>query len=178
METMTSKPPVITYGSGPAPAEESGGGSLVAKPTEKVLTVLTWGILFMVLSVWAVAGAIFWIPLLIRAMIRFSINLIEAAFEDKRPTSAAKVLKDAVSFYRRGFVVAIEVVMGEGTESHPSEQTMENRLLLEVLWAILVWYFIFLMFGWIQASPMDLVDWFFSIPWAEHFGDLVQRFRV
>jgi hypothetical protein len=49
---------------------------------------------------------------------------------------------------------------------------------MEVLWAILVWYFIFLALGWIQASPVDLWDWFFSIPWREHFGDLVQRFRV
>ena len=177
MNTMTSQPPVINYSSAGGPGEEQAPKS-DNKAANKILTGLTWVILFLVLSVWAVIGVVFWIPLLIRAMLRFSINLIEAAFEGQKPTSSGKVLKDAVNFYRRGFVVAIEVVMGEEVQEDREETTTENRFLLEVLWAIFVWYFIFLWFGWIQASPVDLWDWFVSIPWREHFGDLVQRFSV
>jgi hypothetical protein len=177
MDTMMSQPPVVSYRSAEGPGED-GVGAIADHPAEKILTVLTWAMLFVVLAVWTVAGAIFWIPLMFRAMIVFCISLIETAFEDKKPASAAKALRNAVGFYRRGFVVAIEVVMRTEVRGDQIEATAENRLLIEVLWAILVWYFIFLLFGWIQASPLDLVDWFISIPWAEHFGDLIQRFRV
>jgi hypothetical protein len=139
---------------------------------------ITWVILAVVLMVWAVVGAIFWIPLLIRAMLKFSISLIESIFEGHKPATAGKTLRDAVSFYRRGFVVAVEVVTREPLDGREEGPVKENRLLLEVLWALLVWYFIALLFGWIQASPLDLWDWLASIPWGEYFGDLLRRFRT
>ena len=114
---------------------------------------------------------------MIRAMLRFSISLIEAMFEGHKPARAAKILRDAVSFYRRGFVVAVEVVTREQIDHRDEGPVTEHRLLLEFLWALVVWYFIFLLLGWIQASPLDLWDWLISIPWGDHFGDLVQRFR-
>lgn len=164
--------------------EEEGGMPLAArkvnatvnKSVNWIFLGITWAILAVVLLVWAVVGAIFWIPLLLRAMLRFSISHIEAIFEGHKPAEAARILRDAVSFYRRGFVVAVEVVTREPVDRREEGPVKENRLLLEFLWALLVWYFIFLLFGWIQASPMDLVDWFFSIPWADYFRDLVGRF--
>jgi len=158
--------------------EEETGPSPFAEAVNKAFTVLTWVILSVVLLVWAVVGAVFWIPLLLRAMLRFSISLIEAMFEGHKPTKAAKILRDAVGFYRRGFFVAVEVVTREPIDRREEGPVTENRLLLEVLWALLVWYFIFLLFGWIQASPLDLIDWFFSIPWADHIRDLIDRFKV
>ncbi len=176
MDTMTSQPPMLSYRTPVSEDEEVQ--PLVVRKTEKILTGITWAILSVVLVLWAVVGALFWIPLLIRAMLRFSVSLLEASFEGQRPVEAARVLKSAVSFYRRGFVVAIEAVTGKGAEDRESRPTTENRLLMEVMWALLVWYFIALLFGWIQASPVDLWDWLVSIPWGEHFADLVQRFRV
>ena len=158
--------------------DKERGRSPYAELASKIFSVLTWVILIVVLIVWAVVGAVFWIPLLIRAMLRFSISLIEAMFEGHKPARAAKILRDAVSFYRRGFVVAVEVVTREQIDDRDEGPVTKNRLLLEVLWALLVWYFIFLLFGWIQASPLDLIDWFFSIPWADHIRDLVDRFKV
>ena len=158
--------------------EEEKGPSPYAEVMNKAFSVLTWVILSVVLLVWAVVGAVFWIPLLLRAMLRFSISLIEAMFEGHKPTKAAKILRDAVSFYRRGFVVAVEVVTREQIDHREEGPVTENRLALEFLWALLVWYFIFLLFGWIQASPLDLIDWFFSIPWADHIRDLIDRFKV
>lgn len=176
MDSSTAQPPVISYRTPAVPEEKSQ--PVAIRRTEKVLTFITWAILSFVLVLWAVVGALFWIPLLIRAMLRFSISLIEASFEGQRPVEAARVLKNAVGFYRRGFVVAIETVTGKDVDERESRPTAENRLLLEVLWALLVWYFIGLLLGWIQASPVDLWDWLVSIPWGEHFADLVQRFRV
>ncbi len=187
---MNSEPPFLSYRGtvgaegtergreGETEKEKGKGPSPYAEVLDKGFIVLTWVILTIVLVIWAVVGVVFWIPLLLRAMLRFSISLIEAMFEGHKPTAAAKVLRDAVSFYRRGFVVAVEVVTREQIDRRDEGPVTEHRLLMEVLWALLVWYFIFLFFGWIQASPLDLVDWFFSIPWAEYFGDLVQRFRV
>ena len=151
------------------------------RPAARVLSALTWVVLSLVLAVWAAVGAVFWIPLLIRAMLRFSLNLVGAVLEGQKPVMSARQLKDALSFYRRGFVVAVEVVMGEETEverAESGEVTSGTRLLLEALWAVLVWYLILLWAGGIEASPMDLWGWFSSIPWREHFGDLVQRFKV
>ena len=185
---MTSEIPKYTPPSLRAEAsggeeEERGPPAAVKRVNETVsrsvnwhFLGITWVILSVVLLVWAVVGAIFWIPLLLRAMLRFSISLIEAIFEGHKPTRAAKILRDAVSFYRRGFVVAVEVVTREPVDQREEGTVTENRLLLEFLWALLVWYFIFLLFGRIQASPVDLVDWFFSIPWADYFRDLVGRF--
>jgi hypothetical protein len=191
---MSSEPPVYKYHSvGNAvvedklPKKERRRGkerrretreipSPSAEVVNRIFTVLTWVVLFVVLLVWAFVGAIFWIPLILRAMLRFSISLIEAMFEGHKPSTAAKILRDAVSFYRRGFVVAVEVVTREQVREDEEGPVAQHRLLWEVLWALLIWYFIFLVFGWIQASPLDLVDWFFSIPWADHLRDLVGRF--
>jgi len=179
---MSSEPPEFTY-SPPGAAKGAGGDrtgkaqSPYIKTVNKVFTVLTWVVLFVVLTVWAVVGAVFWIPLLLRAMLRFSISLIEAMFEGHKPSRAARILRDAVSFYRRGFVVAVEVVTREPARDDEEGPVTEHRLLLEILWALLVWYFIFLIFGWIQASPLDLWDWLVSIPWGDYFGDLGRRLR-
>jgi len=182
-DSSKAEPPFLSYSAlGERKAEdqegqEGDGGdggrwSPASKVMNQVFLVLTWIILVVVLVVWALVGAIFWIPLLIRAMLRFCLSLIEAMFEGHKPTTAARSLRDAVSVYKRGFVVAIEVVTREEVEDGQEGRTTENRLLLEVLWALLVWYFIFLLMGWIQASPRDLLDWFLSIPWGEHFRDL------
>ena len=180
----TSDPPRISYrriqeeGSR---GEEPGRTGDKARPYVDAIqwgfTALTWLVLFFVLLVWAVVGAVFWIPLILRATLRFSLSLLETVFEGHKPAKAAKALRDAVSFYRRGFVVAVEVITGEKIDERDDGPVTEKRLFKEILWAVLVWYFIALFFGWIQASPLDLVDWFRAIPWGEYFGDLVDRFR-
>jgi hypothetical protein len=148
------------------------------KTANTVFKVLTWAILFVVLVVWAVVGAVFWIPLLVRAMLRFCVNLIEAMFEGQKPVRAARTLKEAVSFYRRGFVVAIEVVTKEEIADAAEGPVTENRLLFEVFWALLVWYFIALLMGWIEASPLDLLDWFLAIPWTDHIRGLMDTLSI
>jgi hypothetical protein len=148
------------------------------KTANVVFMVLTWAILIVVLLVWAVVGAVFWIPLLVRAMLRFCINLIEAMFEGQKPVRAARTLKEAVSFYRRGFVVAIEVVTKEEIVQEAEGPVTENRLLFEVFWAFLVWYLIALAMGWIEASPLDLLDWFLAIPWTDHIRGLMDTLSI
>lgn len=184
---MGAEPPRLSYtalgrledgetAGGEAGSEENVNPYL--KTANTVFKVLTWAILFVVLVVWAVVGAVFWIPLLVRAMLRFCINLIEAMFEGQKPVRAARVLKDAVSFYRRGFIVAIEVVTQEEIAQEADGPITENRLVFEIFWALLVWYFIALLMGWIEASPLDLLDWFLAIPWTDHIRGLMDALSI
>jgi hypothetical protein len=144
----------------------------LAESVTRILASVRWAVLVVVLAVWAVVGVVFWIPLVLRALMRFLVSLLEAMFENQRPLEAARVLRNAVDFYRRGFVTAVELVTGEDLEGGREGPMLRNRLLLEFLWALAVWYFVFFFFGWIKASPIDLIGWFFSIPWGEHFRDL------
>ena len=179
MSTMTTEPPVITYGRVDESAEEGPAEGKPKTPFSRVanyaLVGITWAILGIVLAVWAVMGMVFWIPLLLRAMLRFSISLLEAVFEGQRPTDSARVLRDAVSFYRRGFMVAVEAVTGEELEEERRRPMGGNRLVSEVLWAVLVWYLLFLWWGWVQTSPVDVWNWFVGLPWRETFVSLLQR---
>lgn len=173
-----SEPPTISYGAGGRLEKEKAGPAEVAtKTANRVQEGVTWVVLAVVLGIWALVGAIFWIPLLIRALMRFSLSHLESMFENQRPAEAGRILRNAVAFYRRGFVVAVEGVTKEEVDPGPNAPMLENRLLLEVLWAILVWYFVLLGFGWIQASPLDLFNAFLNLPWGETFETLIQPFR-
>jgi len=184
MDATTSTqatPPTLSYRSLGEPEEvkeKEPAPSRVVKTTNRILQALTWGILAIVLLVWAVVGAIFWIPLLLRAMLRFSISLIEAMFMGQRPTQAAKILRNAVGFYRGGFVVAVEVVTREDVPEDRRQPQGESRLFFEVFWAALIWYLFFLWIGWIQTSPLDVWYWFVSIPWREAFAAVLERFGL
>ncbi len=90
-------PPTMSYRSLGEPVEireKEPPPSPVVKTTNWIIQVLTWAILAVVLLVWAVVGAIFWIPLLLRAMLRFSMSLIEAMFVGQRPTWCSPMPKE------------------------------------------------------------------------------------
>lgn len=173
---MDNQAPVIHYHS----IEELDPDQVVAsapKTVNRIFAAITWVILVLVLAVWTVVGVLFWIPLLIRAMLRFSLSLLQSVLVGQRPDGAARVLRDAVSFYRRGFVVAIESVTREEIDGETQDPQTGNRLLLELVWAVPVWYLIFFALGWIQASPADLWNWFASIQWNAVLGSLIDWFR-
>jgi hypothetical protein len=174
---MEYQPSVVYYHQSeePAPAQVAP----VQKAANRIFTAITWAILIVVLAVWSVVGALFWIPLMLRAMFRFSLSLVQSVFVGQRPDHAARILRDSVSFYRRGFVVAIETVTGEEIDGETKEDPHTgNRLLLELLWAVPVWYLIFFAMGWVQASPVDLWNWFLAIQWSEILGSLIDWVRV
>jgi hypothetical protein len=140
-------------------------------PTEKVMNGLTWAILLICLAIWAVIGAVFWIPLILRTMVRFSAAMAPAMLADKKPIRAAQMLRGAVSFYRRGFEVAIDVVTKEPRRER-AEKGEDGGLsgmqfLNEFAWAALIWYGILLFFGAIDLTPIDMWYWVAGIQWNE-----------
>jgi len=149
----------------------------VTKAVNRVFEGVTWAVLFLLLAIWAVVGAFFWIPLMFRSLLSFSLSLLQAVLVGRRPEGSAKALRNAVSFYRRGFVVAVEVVTREELEGEAKDPETGIRLFLEMGWAIPTWYLIFFFLGWIQDSPADLWNGLLSFPWKAFLGDVIQWIR-
>ena len=173
---MTYQTPELRYEN---PVEMDPDLSAPLKKTmNRIFEFITWSILVVLLAMWAVVGAIFWIPLMLRAMLRFSLSLLQSVFVGRRPDGAAKGLRDAVSFYRRGFVVAVEVVTKEELDEKAKDPETGNLLLMELLWAIPVWYVILFLLGWIQTSPADMWNGFASIQWSAVLGNVIDWIRA
>jgi len=172
---MEREPPMVRYHT--APESEARQEAPIEKTVNRTFEVITWVILAVVLAVWAFVGALFWIPLLLRAMILFSVRLVQSVFVAERPEGTARVLRDAVTFYKRGFIVAIEVVTKAEIEPDARDPDTGNLLLSELFWAAFVWYFILLWLGWIQYSPLDLGRDFWRVPWGEMWDSLVNLVR-
>lgn len=143
---------------------------------------LTLGILGVCLTIWAVVGAIFWIPLMVRSTLHFSFALIQSMLAGEGPERAGAILRRSVDFYRRGFIVAIGAVLGESS-SAGSRRTKGDvklgggRMLTEVVWVAVVWYLLFWLVGVVDSSPADLVRGFFELPWGAVFGSVVEGFQ-
>lgn len=155
-----------------------------ASTTEQIMNGLTWAILLICLGVWAIVGAIFWIPLLLRTMVRFSVDLVPSMLTGKHPTRAARLLRHAVTFYRRGFEVAIDAVTREPgredrstTEAEPSP-LRGMALVNELAWVAVIWYGILLFFGVITATPIDVWLWLAGIQWNDAVFRPVGEFLV
>ena len=179
---MPQKPPVLVYRRSrpqerfeeeetrePQPLRQAKGA------VNLVFKIATAIILVAILLVWLVVGVIFWLPWILRASFLFVLSLMESTFQGTKPTEAAKVLRDAVSFYKRGFEVAIDMVTREELDEDEENEAVRpegGRLLREMVWAAVVWYFILLWVGTIQFSPLDFWEWLRSIQWGELAGAL------
>lgn len=157
------------------PAAE-GTPAAEASPGARFLKLLTRGILAVVLGVWAVVGIVFWVPLMIRTMVRFSVALVQATLDGERPTEAARTLQDSVSFYLRGFRVAIEAVEGAPIPERRSPSPVRGRRLFnELLWALVIWYLIMIPLN-LAWSPVELWTWITAWPWGTWMDSLTEGF--
>lgn len=170
MSMMAEQNPMLRYVSEPTEEELRAANS----PTEQIMNGLTWSILIVCLAFWAIVGALFWVPMLLRTMFRFSLALVGAMLAGKKPERAARMLREAVSFYRRGFQVATEVVVKQDLEQ-PAQPTRKGEdvglqgmaLLNEITWVVLIWYVILLFMGAIETTPMDMWLWLYHMDWSE-----------
>jgi hypothetical protein len=131
-----------------------------------ILVWLSWAVLGVVMVVWAVVGALVWVPLLLRGMVRFSLALVQATLDREPPTEAAATLRGAVDFYRRGFVMAADALHGRTPE--PTGRTRPvrtRRLLREFAWVAVVWYALLAALG-VVWSPVEIGQWIVALPWS------------
>jgi hypothetical protein len=138
-----------------------------------VIRALTWTVLGVCLVVWGVVGFIFWIPLLLRATVIFSVTLVQATLQSQNADDAGVMLKDAVNFYRRGFVVAVDAVDGSPNRDADARDAVRSievgRLANELAWAGLIWYVLLLFTGIVDTTPMDLWRSVAAVPWLDRF---------
>lgn len=141
---------------------------------DRIVRALTWGTLSICLAVWALAGAVFWLPTMVRAVAVFSLSLVEATMKGERPEDAARALREAVTFYSRGFATAVEVVTRAPEEERGRRRAEArkrsvdfSRLAREALWALILWYLVLWIVGAVEASPVELWMTFWTFPWLE-----------
>ena len=147
-------------------------------PGERALKVLSWTILAICLTVWAVVGALFWVPLLLRRILVYSVALVVSMLSEREPRRAARLLRSAVRFYGRGFRVTAEMITGEPGQRAPqlsstSEDAPRGALLGDLLWTLLVWYGVLWVTGTVSLTPLDLWRWLAAFPWQERVTDPV-----
>lgn len=132
-----------------------------------VVRWLTAGLLGICLAIWAVLGVLFWLPFVIRAVVQFSVAHIRAMLAGRTPHAAGRVLRQAVDFYRQGFLVGIEAVMSEDAPEPSGPGMGMGRLLAEVVWAVLVWYVVLLLVGVVSVSPAELWQSVVGYSWSD-----------
>jgi hypothetical protein len=148
---------------------------------EELSRTLIWMGLGISLLMWAVFGFILWIPLMVRATFSFSVSLVHATLTTQTAERAGLVLKDAINFYRRGFLVAIDAIQGNVT-ADPDEVPRERGLsasftLNQLAWAVVAWYFMLLFVGIVETSPLDMWRAIAAVPWMGMLEVSADSFR-
>jgi hypothetical protein len=173
----TFSPDVMAEG-GIDAAKARAASDAEAARRDRFMRYLTWSILSICLALWAVVGFVFWVPLLLSSMIRFSLSLSRSMLSGAEPTEAGMILRNTVSFYRRGFTVAIDAVFGDPAEKAKKKVTknsaktarLSRHLFFEVLWAFVFWYLVLYFAGAVQSSPLDGWVALFEFPWRGAWG--------
>ncbi|NNL30413.1 MAG: hypothetical protein HKO77_05290, partial [Gemmatimonadetes bacterium] len=70
----------------------------------------TWAALIVCLAGWTVVGFFLWIPRVIRAVLMFSLSLVQATVMENDLAGPGRRLRSAANFYRRGFVSAVDSI--------------------------------------------------------------------
>ena len=148
------------------------------EPRSRITEVATRVALSVAVAIWAVVGFLIWVPLLLRRIATFVVELTYVTLTDGDPNPAAKRLRAAANFYRRGFVTAVRSVLtpGEGAADAgpgPDTSTPARPILQEVAWALVVWYPVLLWLGIAEWTPEDLWNAAAAVPWQEIGMDVV-----
>jgi hypothetical protein len=143
---------------------------------------LIWAGLGISLLMWAVVGFLLWIPLLVRAIFSFSVSLVHATLTTETADRAGMVVKDAINFYRRGFIVAFDAVHGTAKpdldDLPPERAVSSGSAINELTWAAISWYFLLLFLGIIETSPLDVFRAVASQPWGEMLNASADSFNA
>lgn len=159
---------------------DSGAAKVVVHYT---LRGLMWLIVATAMMVWLLIGFFFWVPLLIRAAIGFSVSVVRSTLMGQSAEAAGIMLRRAVDFYRSGFVTALEAIQDEPgrpanrtvvpIHGEDQELTIDARgFINELGWTLLIWYLLISLLGWTSWTPIRLWSEFFAIDWSHHLGIL------
>ena len=148
------------------------------KPVSKLNEAVTWGVLGICLAGWSVIGLFLWIPRVMRAVLLFSVALVQSTVAETNAEPAGRRLRSAANFYRRGFVGAVESIRlprrkheEDREEDSDADWSIESGLIIrETAWAIVVWYMVLWSTGLVQGTPVDLA----AVPWSDMWSGAVE----
>jgi hypothetical protein len=172
METVAEQgpdrePPLLHYRSPPPPQVATAAATANSDGfADRFLDALSSVVMVVCLAIWAVVGAAFWVPLLVRTMVLFSVALIQATLDGKQPARTAVMLRDAVTFYRRGFLAIHSAVKGDAKEQPRAGSDIDGgRLFREMLWAVAIWWAVLALVG-LAWGPTEIGTWLSTGPVA------------
>lgn len=155
----------------PVYAEEDPTEVGTSERVSLVNEVVTWSVLAICLAGWSIIGLFLWIPRVVRAVLLFSVALVQSTMAETGAEHAGRRLRSAANFYRRGFVGAVEAIRSpreETKEEAAAGLGIDGRLILrESAWALFVWYLILWAVGFPEVTPVDLVSYLTGLPWSE-----------
>ncbi|MFM9966616.1 MAG: hypothetical protein ACKV2Q_36015 [Planctomycetaceae bacterium] len=136
---------------------DTNNGGVVARA---IISVVKIAVLVVTLVTWTVVGFVFWIALLSRCIISFSVALIydTITHRDVGSTShAGRQLDMAVAFYPKGFNRVFAALYRDDSKA-PAHGHNENvlrttaRFLFELIWALAFWYVTLYLSGYLHKD--------------------------
>jgi hypothetical protein len=163
--------PILRYSRAAVEEQSAEAAEKATERVSKLNEAVTWVVLGVCLLAWAVVGLFLWVPRLLRAMVVFSVRLVQSTLTESTAEAAGRSLRSAANFYRRGFVVAVESIRahaetddnGDAGASDEAAGVEPGLLLRETAWAIAVWYVILWSIGPLRGTPLDLA----LVPWSD-----------
>jgi len=146
------------------------------------ISVIMFCILVFIIIIWTVVGFLFWIPILFRSVIVFSIDILRAVFQ-RSPGKVPSIgyLSFASSFYVKGYTKIIGTIYGlwkqiiksplleDFQKAKASLPPLDFKLLVrESAWSFLTWAFLF-----IAISCSTYLRSHSNIPWSNNIGPVV-----
>lgn len=144
-----------------------------------ITEILTWTFVGVCLAVWAGIGFLLWIPRLLRSMVKFSVALMQATITESTADEAARDLRSAADFYKRGFSGAVSAIRSTRGEQPEGGRHIEaGPLMREVAWAMAFWYAVLWAMGVSVWTPADFWSAFNELPWGELWNRVVAAVAV
>lgn len=169
----------LEYGPVYARQERADATSEDKSIVSRLNEAFTWGALVVCLAGWTVVGFFLWIPRVIRAVLMFSLSLVQATVRETDLAGPGRRLRSAANFYRRGFVSAVDSIRPSEENRGPSgtsdaDLSIEGSLILrETAWALFVWYLFLWWVDYPMITPVDVVAFVANVDWAAIWSGLV-----
>jgi hypothetical protein len=89
--------------------------------------------------IWVILGFVFWIALLFRQIMVFTVLSVVYALTGRSNSRLTTLLDSAIGFWLRGFVVIIENCFGSSSATTPPDTIGFGRVISESLYVVVFW---------------------------------------
>ena len=118
-------------------------------------------VLAIALLIWSVIGFLFWVPMLVFAIARYSVHVVYLTISGLDADVVSAQLEHAVGFYVNGFRNVVRGVFRKPSNQGPglTPQIDAGRLMLHVIGVTLFWLAALALFLWTTGRLAGLFSW-------------------